>query len=149
MEYYILINNTKQGPFSIEELKTKNISRNSMIWRMGQSQWLPANQIPELGDLLNQIPPEPPSNISLTPPKTWLLESILVTLFCCLPFGIVGIVNAAKVESTYYSGNTDLAFQYSNNAKKWVIWGFFTMLSIIGLYVFAIILIALTSYGIS
>ena len=28
-------------------------------------------------------------------PKTWLVESILVTLFCCLPFGIVGIVNAA------------------------------------------------------
>ncbi len=28
------------------------------------------------------------------PPKNHLVEAILVTLFCCLPFGIVGIVNA-------------------------------------------------------
>jgi len=33
------------------------------------------------------------------PPKSWLVESILVTLFCCLPFGIAGIVNASRVES--------------------------------------------------
>ena len=33
-----------------------------------------------------------------TPPKNWLVESILVTLFCCLPLGIAGIINASKVE---------------------------------------------------
>ncbi|WP_419184195.1 DUF2752 domain-containing protein [Xiashengella succiniciproducens] len=38
------------------------------------------------------------------PPKTWLGESILVTIFCCLPFGIAGIVNASKVESRFYAG---------------------------------------------
>ena len=31
------------------------------------------------------------------PPKSWLVESILVLLFCCLPFGIVGVVYASKV----------------------------------------------------
>ncbi|MDG5799905.1 CD225/dispanin family protein [Marinilabiliaceae bacterium ANBcel2] len=54
-----------------------------------------------------------------SPPKTWLAESILVTLFCCLPFGIVGIVNAAKVESRFYAGDVQGAFRTSANAKKW------------------------------
>ena len=30
-------------------------------------------------------------------PKTWMVESVLATIFCCLPFGIVGIINASKV----------------------------------------------------
>lgn len=146
MEYYILINGLKQGPFSIEELRSKDISRNSMIWRIGQSQWLPANQIPELSNLLNEIPPEPPSCVNSIPPKTWLVESILVTLFCCMPFGIMGIVKASNVESAYNSGRIELALQYSNQAKKWVLWGFFTMLGIIALYILAVIVIAVISY---
>ena len=56
-----------------------------------------------------------------TPPKTWLVESILVTLFCCLPFGIAGIVNASKVESRFYAGDVTSAQQASDNAKKWTI----------------------------
>ena len=38
-------------------------------------------------------------------PKNWLVESILVTIFCCLPFGIVGIINAANVNSRYDTGD--------------------------------------------
>jgi hypothetical protein len=53
------------------------------------------------------------------PPKTWLVESILVTLFCCLPFGIAGIVNAAKVESRFYAGDIEGANKASQDAKKW------------------------------
>lgn len=58
------------------------------------------------------------------PPKTWLAESILVTLFCCLPFGIVGIVNASNVESKYYYGDYLGAHKASENAKKWTTYGF-------------------------
>jgi len=53
------------------------------------------------------------------PPKTWLAESILATLFCCLPFGIVGIVHAAKVDSLYQSGLYDQAQKASEEAGKW------------------------------
>lgn len=52
-------------------------------------------------------------------PKTYLVESILVTLFCCLPFGIAGIVNAAKVESRYNNGDVEGAITASNDAAKW------------------------------
>ena len=37
-------------------------------------------------------------------PSTYLVLSILVTIFCCLPFGIVGIVYASKVDSCWYAG---------------------------------------------
>lgn len=54
------------------------------------------------------------------PPKTWLAESILVTIFCCLPFGIVGIVKAANVESSFYAGRVEEAEAASRSARKWV-----------------------------
>jgi H+/Cl- antiporter ClcA len=53
-------------------------------------------------------------------PKTWLLESILVTIFCCLPFGIVGIVYASKVTSLFASGQVQQSMEASHNAKRWV-----------------------------
>lgn len=52
--------------------------------------------------------------------KTHLTEAILVTLFCCLPFGIVAIVNAAKVSSLVSAGKYNEAVEASNNASKWV-----------------------------
>jgi Interferon-induced transmembrane protein len=59
------------------------------------------------------------------PPKSWLLESILVTLFCCLPFGIVGIIQASKVESRWYAGDHDGSEYASAEAAKWTKIGFF------------------------
>jgi len=52
-------------------------------------------------------------------PKNWLVESILVTLFCCLPLGIVGIINAAKVNGAFDSGDMAGAMKASADAKKW------------------------------
>ena len=67
-------------------------------------------------------------------PKTWLVESILVTLFCCLPFGIVGIVNAAKVNSLYASGNIEAAQQASATAAKWTKIGYIVGIVVIIVY---------------
>ncbi len=53
------------------------------------------------------------------PPKSWLLESILVTVLCFLPFGIVAIVYASKVESLFYAGRVEEAGEASRNARKW------------------------------
>ncbi|MFA0964865.1 CD225/dispanin family protein [Roseivirga sp. BDSF3-8] len=53
------------------------------------------------------------------PPKTWLVESILVTIFCCLPLGIVGIINASKVEGRFHSGDIQGAMHASKEAGKW------------------------------
>ena len=55
------------------------------------------------------------------PPSNYLVWSILVTIFCCWPFGIPAIVNAAKVNRLYQEGNYDAACTASANAKKWTI----------------------------
>jgi Interferon-induced transmembrane protein len=57
------------------------------------------------------------------PPKNWLIESILVTLFCCLPLGIVGIINATKVETKFNAGDIEGAEQSAAEAKKWTTYG--------------------------
>ena len=53
-------------------------------------------------------------------PKNWLRESILVTLFCCLPLGIVGIINASKVEALFKAGDFDGAYEASEKARYWM-----------------------------
>ncbi len=57
------------------------------------------------------------------PPKSYLVEWILVTVFCCMPFGIIGIVNASNVESLYKTGNYEGAEEASKKAKRWMIIG--------------------------
>lgn len=77
------------------------------------------------------------------PPKTWLVESILVTLFCCLPFGIVGIVFASKVESLHRMGQTEEAMRASKDAGKWTKIGFWIGLGSIVLYFLFVMVLGL------
>src|SRR5690554_2752906 len=119
------------GPFTIEELKEKKITRETKVWFQELGEWKPAGIVPEMDEIFKLVPPpikKTNSNFNFNnmdntnnqkPPKTWLVESILVTLFCCLPFGIAGIVNASKVESRFHSGDINGANMYSANAKKW------------------------------
>ncbi len=122
------------GPFTLEELQDEKITRETKIWFQELGEWKPAGEISQLADIFKFIPPPivtKTSNYNVMdylndqkPPKTWLVESILVTLFCCLPFGIAGIVNAAKVESRFYAGDFEGAQRASENAKKWTMISF-------------------------
>ncbi|RDC54711.1 CD225/dispanin family protein [Pedobacter chinensis] len=67
-------------------------------------------------------------------PKNWLVESILVTIFCCLPLGIAGIVNAANVNSKYAIGDYAGAQAASAAAAKWTKIGFFIGIGVYVLY---------------
>jgi hypothetical protein len=73
------------------------------------------------------------------PVPTYLVQSILMTLFCCMPFGIVAIVHAAKVESKQSAGDYEGALLASNSAKKWCWIGFWTGLVADAIY-FAMVL---------
>ncbi|ULE33743.1 CD225/dispanin family protein [Mycobacterium sp. IDR2000157661] len=56
-------------------------------------------------------------------PDTNLVWGILVTVLCCLPFGIVSIINAAKVSGLWAQGQYAQAQKASDDAKKWAIYG--------------------------
>ena len=68
-------------------------------------------------------------------PKNYLVESILTTICCCMPLGIVGIVFASQVNSKYALGDYEGALQASNEAKKWMTWGIITGVIVhVGIY---------------
>jgi hypothetical protein len=76
------------------------------------------------------------------PPKNYLVESILVTIFCCMPLGIVGIVFAAQVNSKFSAGDIDGANRASADAKKWMKWGLIAGIAAIALYFIFVVGIA-------
>lgn len=79
-------------------------------------------------------------------PKNWLVESILVTIFCCLPFGIAGIVFASQVNAKWASGDYDGALKSSREAGKWTKVGFFIGIAGIVLYIIGIFAFGLTAF---
>jgi hypothetical protein len=49
----------------------------------------------------------------------YLVQAILTTICCCLPFGIVAIVFAAQVNGKVAAGDMAGAEAASKNAKMW------------------------------
>lgn len=81
---------------------------------------------------MQQMPPQPygqpPQQYGAPQPvqnvPDYLLWSILVTIFCCLPFGIVAIVKAAAANGKKNVGDYYGAMQDAAAAKTWVWWSF-------------------------
>ncbi len=67
--------------------------------------------------------------------SNYLVPAILVTLFCCLPFGIVSIVYAAQVNGKEQAGDYQGALQASRLAKRWVWASFWTGMVVFLFYV--------------
>ncbi|NES85435.1 MAG: CD225/dispanin family protein [Moorea sp. SIO2B7] len=72
---------------------------------------------------------------SNSPVPNYLPQAILVTLFCCVPFGIVAIFYAAQVNTKFTLGDEQGAVTASDNAKKWCWISFISGAIIMLLYV--------------
>jgi hypothetical protein len=75
-------------------------------------------------------PPPPPGYPTPQPgwpaqrePDNYLVWGILVTVLCCLPFGIVSIVYSTRVSGLWTQGRYAEAQDAADNAKKWAIIG--------------------------
>lgn len=66
----------------------------------------------------NGMPQEP---VNWVP---YLILSIVSTLCCCLPFGVVGIVFSAKINSAMLAGNLEEAQNNAKMARIWIIVSF-------------------------
>ena len=73
------------------------------------------------------ITPPPPQPQSYAQPvaaqnvPNYLVPAILVTILCCLPFGIVALIYASQVNGKVATGNVYGAMEDSRKAKTWVI----------------------------
>ncbi|MFY9913998.1 MAG: CD225/dispanin family protein [Nocardioidaceae bacterium] len=54
-------------------------------------------------------------------PDSNLVWGILTTVLCCLPFGVVSIVYAAKVDGLWRGGDIGGAREAADKAKNWAI----------------------------
>ena len=124
MKYYIAENGNQVGPLEINQLLSRGVTVNTLVWHEGMTEWAPAGSVPELAQLLGAapVPPQQPYAPQQPVPPTHLVGAILVTLFCCLPFGIVAIIKAANTSSAISQGNYEQAAQSSAEAMKWIKW---------------------------
>lgn len=76
-------------------------------------------------------------------PDSNMVLAILTTVFCCLPLGIVAILQANKVDKLYYAGQYDAANEASQSAKKWSIIG--AVLAVIGIVIYVIFFVLLAA----
>lgn len=58
--YYLAGDSQKKGPFSLDALRAEPIERSTLCWCKGLPEWTPAEQIPELRELVAELPPTPP-----------------------------------------------------------------------------------------
>lgn len=86
-----------------------------------------------------------PVNAQYVP--NYLAWSIVTTLLCCMPFGIVAIVYSSQVDSKLRNGDYDGAANSSNKAKMWC-WIAFGTGILFGIIVIVLTVLAASSYGI-
>ncbi|MDD4778409.1 MAG: GYF domain-containing protein [Fermentimonas sp.] len=167
MNHYFFIDESgkQRGTFTPVELRRENIKRETLVWTQGMENWKRAGEVSELSFLfeqsgseqsyeVQQVVPAKPENtvyekeIRKPMPKTWLVESILVTI---LPFifcgsflsllGIIAIVYSAQVESFYNRGDYNAALESSNSAGKWTKITFWIFIAWVLLIVVALFLL--------
>ena len=130
MNIHISRNGQSLGQFPLAEvncmLQGGQISPEDLAWQEGMPQWVPVRSIPGVVAAAPPIPGNPqtpyPSAMSAANIPNYLVQSILVTLFCCIPLGIVAIINAAQVNNKITAGDMAGAMEASRKAKMWCWW---------------------------
>lgn len=127
--YFVGHDNRPYGPVSPEEFAKWGLTPDTLVCPVGGQAWVPLHSVPGLSAWLQPgnvagvqtrlRPPVPP--YQGTPPPNHMAWSILVTIFCCLPFGIVAIVKSSKVNGLWYNGYCDESRRMSESARNWCV----------------------------
>ena len=141
MEWYYSNNEGQQGPVSEDQLRAMISSGavlpGGLIWKEGMPDWVAWETVPELSasaapGAAAAAVPAPTYQAAASPVAAqhnlaqgadipnYLWQSITATVLCCLPFGIVAIVYASKVDKLKAIGDLQNARNASNSAKLWV-----------------------------
>ncbi|MDE6299620.1 MAG: DUF4339 domain-containing protein [Muribaculaceae bacterium] len=54
-QYYLAINGQQTGPFTKDELRSKSISPDTLIWCSGMPEWQQAGKVAELADIFVEV----------------------------------------------------------------------------------------------
>lgn len=137
MTWFYSKNGRQLGPVTESELLVKfasgELSKTDLVWKEGMHAWMPFEKVEFAGVLPKPsvsgqmegsvMLPQPPGRSFAQMPQyvpNYLWQSIVVTMFCCMPFGIVAIVYASEVDSHNARGDHAGAQAASNSAKIWI-----------------------------
>ena len=130
MSQYIIIggDGREYGPKEETEVREwvqqGRLNALSQIKEVGEDEWVSLGSRPEFSAQQSDtaIAPPLPAGPSAPPTyqiPTYLAQSILVTLCCCLPVGIPAIVYASRIDNLMRMGQYTEAQECSRKAKMW------------------------------
>ena len=130
MSQYIIIggDGREYGPKDETEVREwiqqGRLNALSQIKEVSEDEWVSLGSRPEFAVQQNNEPSPPPlPAVPSAPPTyqipTYLAQSILVTLCCCLPVGIPAIVYASRIDNLMRMGQYAEAQECSRKAKMW------------------------------
>lgn len=102
----------------------------------GFDQTAPYTPYANFGRMNDDFDRKPSSNLAL---------AVIVTVLCCIPFGIISIIYASKVDSAWTVGRHEEARMYSRKARNWAIWG--AALTLLFYVVYIILIVAGVSWA--
>lgn len=173
MNYHVARNGQQLGNYPKEDAIARysrgEILPGDLVWCEGMPNWLPASQV-----FGSAGAPPPPAPVAPPPPPTsgggtripgpipydvtsasrppkpdnYLVWSILATVLCCLPAGIVAIIYSTQVDSKYNAGDYAGAEASAKTAKMWAMISAGVIL-LIGLIYLAFFFIGFLSAGAS
>ena len=124
---YIIIgsDSIEYSPVELEEIREwireGRADSNTLVCEIGETQWVRLRDVSVFsGDLLKDQKDRSDRVIQIN----YLVPAILCTIFCCLPFGIAGILFAAQANSKTQQGDYDGANIAASRAKQMCILSF-------------------------
>lgn len=124
MQYFYLDTTQQQcGPCSLDELRLLaqegKIPFDTLVAHNGDEKWVELSSLREPQNLPptleNANAPSEAANI-----PRYLVASIIVTVLCCMPLGIVSIISSCKVDKLIALGDLEGAKAASKKTSKWI-----------------------------
>lgn len=88
-KYFIVSKGQKEGPYTVDELSRIEISSSTLVWSNDLTDWTEARNVPDLKNLLKNIPPPIPPKKKKSPLKNVKNEQNQKTIF---PYIIIPII---------------------------------------------------------
>ena len=64
VQFFVAVGGQQSGPFDLaalqQQVQSGQLTRESLVWKQGMAQWMPAGEVQELANLFGQAPPPIP-----------------------------------------------------------------------------------------
>ena len=92
-KYFYIKDDNILGPFDLEDLKSAEIKRDTLVWFQGIKDWSKASEVSELGELFIHLPPPTPQT------KKYRISLQILALTCL----VASVIAWVEIESFFVS----------------------------------------------